>query len=449
MIIIITALVVFLIKTAICNLLLGTDIFGRFYEAFSFEDDEDQSRLVNTILNVFIPVVTIVVIYYLWIKTGITELDNIYLSIVLYYALRIISIFASGKSFLIDVRWEVKMFTLSFIISYLLYYVYHVEKIALIPDSDEIVVIVWTVIIGVCLVIFKRLMDLTTQMDRESNVREKYVINMTEKFTNLYDDDISRVLEDDYDELAVTVYSILIYENYSRSKIKKMAENIWFTISKVWSNPQMTLGIMQVTTSDMIDDRESVKRGTRLIKWWFNHWQDDEELSQIEYAITKYNNGEMYVKEIESISSYIEMNDLLTRNISEEDYDDCCNDDDYYEEDEIAEYIISELFYYDIARIINALFYSSRYIVTEQNDSILFLDCETNDIKKFCRIDAGDIVDDNCICYSEKLDEISRKDHIIINPRLISEQLQNKYDLMPDEIRRIVPMTQVWTIREG
>ena len=117
--------------------------------------------------------------------------------------------------------------------------------------------------------------------------------------------------------IEALVYSIMIYENFNRPKLRRLLENIGFRLGRC-----KTLGIMQVTTTKLINDRESVELGTKKILDDYqatydetkekmtssdessNGEQSNEEPSPyvlIEGTTKKYNPDDDYAEQVRSI----------------------------------------------------------------------------------------------------------------------------------------------------
>lgn len=446
---VILGIVVFLVKTFVCNTVVKTDVLGTFYSSFSFEDDDDDSRFINTLLNVLVPVITIVLLYYACLYFGKTKLDGFYLIIVIYYICRLVNIYFEGKWFLIDGTWESMMFISSFLISLFLYYLYRNPKVSLIPSADNIILLIWTALFGVIIAFLKKIIEKATKVKKERHCRENYIEKQFITIKNKYDKDISFILSDNYVFLSPYVYAVIIFENYNRSAFIRKTEYVWFYIKKVFITPKMTLGIMQVMTSQFINDRKSVQLGTRKILWDYNNEaSEDEDWNALEYAISKYNNWEEYYNEIKSIASIIKE---INCDVDENDEEDEIDNGEWLEyNDDIAKYIAEELCSYEIGLLINALFLSFKYTVVDTGLGTFFIKYDTNEKKSLLLVDELDDngIEESAILYSMKPDIAEYKNQVVINPDIISKELQLQYDMLPGTIKEIVKLERVWELVE-
>lgn len=92
------------------------------------------------------------------------------------------------------------------------------------------------------------------------NKENLYIKSKYRKFREKYNELIQSKCHNDFYE-AVT-YSIMIYEDFNRPKIVRLFEKIHFYITK----KSHTLGIMQVHTNKMIDDKTSIILAIKKIK---------------------------------------------------------------------------------------------------------------------------------------------------------------------------------------
>ncbi|RYD96128.1 MAG: hypothetical protein EOP54_14485 [Sphingobacteriales bacterium] len=124
--------------------------------------------------------------------------------------------------------------------------------------------------------------------------------------------------------LEAITFAIIIYEDFNRPKLARIIENIKFRLT----NRPHTLGVMQVTTSKLLTDLESVSLGTTKIVDAYKMYlqkpieknQDYYEWSTISEIISEYNTGKSYSNEVTELTLeikeefYKKTNDTLDRN---------------------------------------------------------------------------------------------------------------------------------------
>ena len=107
---------------------------------------------------------------------------------------------------------------------------------------------------------------------------------------------------------ADLLYAIMIVENYNRPPLIRMVENLKFRMS----HKRMSLGIMQVKTDKMIDDKESIKQAAVIIRKLRKEYVGDRKEKElrslgmlsgyIHMVAEKYNGGNWeYSREVREI----------------------------------------------------------------------------------------------------------------------------------------------------
>ena len=100
-----------------------------------------------------------------------------------------------------------------------------------------------------------------TFRQEKSRVRhERYIKTMYSKLQTKYNDLLVEKCDDEL--VRNTVYAIMIYENYNRPPVARLFENLCMRIYK----KELTLGIMQVKTSKLISNEESIILAIDIIK---------------------------------------------------------------------------------------------------------------------------------------------------------------------------------------
>ena len=175
------------------------------------------------------------------------------------------------------------------------------EKNNIFISVSELKEELWFAIILVIYGTIKNILDLKVKQDdvlTEQQLR-KYI---EKKFENLYKKYGSVLdINSKNSYLCITLFAIMIFENYNRGSIIRIFEKI-----KVKTGHEATLGIMQVKSNSIISDRESVSRAYDLIILYGKDYQE-KELSEgeVKDIAEKYNGGEKYSESIAYIYSRI------------------------------------------------------------------------------------------------------------------------------------------------
>lgn len=122
-------------------------------------------------------------------------------------------------------------------------------------SGDDLKTIIWLLVIVYIYQFFKD-RDVTLKSD-EKNISKESIVLSFAKLKLKYEEDIS--LNDDNQKLVV--YSIMIFNNYMRSKLFRKLDSIIFRIN----NKPRKLGIMQIMTKKYINDYESIVMACKKI----------------------------------------------------------------------------------------------------------------------------------------------------------------------------------------
>lgn len=136
--------------------------------------------------------------------------------------------------------------------------------------------------------------------------KHRYALCKYHEFAKKYSDIVDANCE--YVVDADLLFAIIIVENYNRPPLVRMVENLKFRMT----HKRMSLGIMQVKTDKMIDDKESIKQAAEIIsKLRDEYIQDCKEeklgtwgtlCGYIDFIARNYNGGNWdYASEVREI----------------------------------------------------------------------------------------------------------------------------------------------------
>ena len=122
-------------------------------------------------------------------------------------------------------------------------------------SGDDLKTIIWLLVIVYIYQFFKD-RDVPLKSD-EKNISKESIVLAFARLKLKYEEDIS--LNDDNQKLVV--YSIMIFNNYMRSRLFRKLDSIIFRIN----NKPRKLGIMQIMTKKYINDYESIVMACKKI----------------------------------------------------------------------------------------------------------------------------------------------------------------------------------------
>jgi len=236
---------------------LGEKSVSIGYMELSMTLPEETSPVFNFLFKAVAPVIFQILVIAVFEALGLNGLTYMSFMIIVYYwCFRLFVVLVLGKGRMTD--WLVQFIYIVTSIG-LSVVVYRVATKAgnLLPDPSTLRDELWILVILFLYQIFNKM----TFRQEKSRVRhERYIKTMYSKFQIKYNDLLVEKCDDEL--VRKIVYSIMIYENYNRPPFARFFENLCMRIDK----KGRTLGIMQVKTSKLISNEESIILAIDIIK---------------------------------------------------------------------------------------------------------------------------------------------------------------------------------------
>lgn len=274
------------------------------YSSFTFSETLNNNRNIsgNILLNVFMPNIVMIFVYIVSINFQINYVNNSIMYFVIFYYLYrwiLIHIILKRKE-LFNYPYEICLAFSSIALSYLISNFYLVSTDNLFIPLDEFKNEIWIVII---FLIYKFIIAIINKIYSEhnlvsENMKNRYIYKRFKKFFNKFNNDININIEDK--DIWVLLFSIMIKEDYHRGIILRMIEKI-----KVCFGYSATIGIMQVYSSKLITDLESIRIAYDKILQIKNNYYQNNDLCTNYYIAWEYNNSEEYALEVENINNIL------------------------------------------------------------------------------------------------------------------------------------------------
>lgn len=269
------------------------------YDQFSFNKNETTSGF-NIIYNMFLPNLYMLIINEFFL--GFKFSHYMYYIVIGYLLIRylVIGLFL-GRIRLLNVKYELTLVFLTLTVTYIAFSQFISKNISFFIPIEEFRNELFLLIILFLYSIFKnRIMNYFNSRENTSN-RKKYIIYQFNKFYKKYNKhiqyefefivsqkNINNYIVKNKKKLITILYSIMIYENYSRPKLFRFIENILYKNStKIHST-----GIMQTQNYRINNDFESITIATRkIIDYSLKQNNDDSSLNrtQILQIVNNYN----------------------------------------------------------------------------------------------------------------------------------------------------------------
>lgn len=225
------------------------------YRPLSFFVQPDEAPAFNLVFRTLSPVVYIIIIAAVLYSLHLDRLvNNLYLVTIFYAVFRLLINFLDGQLPLIN--WKVRLTSwLSVPFSWFIYEHIIKTKQHLFPNLDMIGDELW---LAVLIFMYSAFNNIKVSTDQNNNRLSQYIKATYSALKQKYDNIIIQKTEDQ--RMQALIYSIMIYENFNRPRLRRVFENVGFRLRKC-----KTLGIMQVTTEKLINDFQSVEIGADKI----------------------------------------------------------------------------------------------------------------------------------------------------------------------------------------
>ncbi|MES2427782.1 MAG: hypothetical protein V4560_12465 [Bacteroidota bacterium] len=276
-----------------------------YTEVTLFVKNEDAPAS-NFFIRVVTPIVYLIIISSVLYSIGADHfVYNIFFVNIYYLFFRLFFGLLTGRSRLINWYRQILYWTAITVISYVAYIKLISVKKNILPDFASLANELWIIILVFIFHVFNKI-----RISQSRNVERKdnYIYHEYIHFKELYGDLITT--ETKHQTLEAVVYAILIYENFNRPAIIRIIENLSFRITK---KPH-TLGVMQVLSSKIISDKESIKLGSKKVFNAFLKFEENYKLypdryygewSAYEEILANYNGGSSYSQEVTTLINTI------------------------------------------------------------------------------------------------------------------------------------------------
>lgn len=298
---------------------IGKHSYSIGYMEISIFVKTEEAPALNFLIRVLTPVVYIIIVSTILYYFGLDKyVWNIFLVNVYYIVFRLLFNLLTNRGLLLNWYRQFLYWGAIVVISYFTYYKIIKVKTNILPDFTTVANELWIIIL---IFVFQVTNNIRLSQDGTVKRKQNYLKTRHNYFKNLYGKKIKEITQNEV--LEAITYAILIYEDFNRPKLVRIIENIRFRITK---KPH-TLGVMQVMTSQLLTDNESVVLGTTKIvdsyKLYLQKSAEENygyyEWSAMSEIIGGYNTGISYGDEVTELAQtikeefYKETSDTLDR----------------------------------------------------------------------------------------------------------------------------------------
>ncbi len=315
-----------MIEVHILHLILGIFLFfiinwiGRHsysvgYMQISMFLKVEESPAFNFLFRIISPIVYLFIVSAFLYKIGLDKfVNNVYFISIYYVLFRLSFNLITNRGRLMNWYRQILYWISIISISYYAYTEIIYKKANILPDFETVSNELWIIIL---IFLFHTLNQIRVSPDKTIKRKQNYLASRFEHFQSKYGRIIDEKVQNE--KLKSIIYGIIIYEDFNRPRAARIVENISFRLT----NKKHSLGLMQVQTSNFINDLESVLLGVDKInnayqkalkekkldninKEEFNRYQGLSYEWKLQHSIIKdYNPDEPYIYEVSELSDDI------------------------------------------------------------------------------------------------------------------------------------------------
>jgi len=296
--------IVALIMFFVTNWLGGHTPVDRGYVTLSLIAEDDTMPAFNFVFKTLTPLVQYILFIALCqiITPFAFLLANSYMIIVYYWIYRGLYYICRGAFHLAN--WPIFMLYMIVSVGIAIWIYGFVESLdSILPGKEALRDQLWILI---AIFVYQVVNGLQINRTGTEDRKHRYALRKYHEFVKKYSEVVDANCE--YEVDADLLYAIMIVENYNRPPLVRMVENQKFRLS----HKRMSLGIMQVKTDKMIDDKESIRQAAGIISKLRQEYignRNEDELgalgrlgSYIHTLAEKYNGGNWeYAREVREI----------------------------------------------------------------------------------------------------------------------------------------------------
>ena len=266
-----------------------------------FDKKESKNNNVN---HIIIPSVYIIILAGLFTSLNFKSLNtNIFIIVIFELIIRLLYVKSVLKR---DVLVNNKYYCTIYIFAILFAYIIDnniISKVdSVIPSVESILPGLWLLII---IFIYSLLKDKLT-IDFIENKRKltdklgEYIVVSYARLKNRYNIYVNTKNKD----ISNIIYSIMVYENYKNPYFFRKLDNLLVK----YGTEATELGIMQIKTTKVITDEESIKLAlTKINKLYEKEVANKMSIQNLKNILKKYKNDDTFIEEISDIYDKIKL----------------------------------------------------------------------------------------------------------------------------------------------
>lgn len=294
---------------------IGKHSYSLGYMQISMFLKVEEAPAFNFLFRIISPIVYLFIVSAILYKIGLDKfVTNAYFISIYYVAFRLIFNLITNRGLLMNWYRQVLYWISIIVISYYSYSEIIYKKENILPDFDTISNELWIIIL---IFLFHTLNQIRISSDKTIQRKENYLKSRLSDFKVKYSDLVDEKVNND--KLKSIAYAIMIYEDFNRPKVARYVENARFKLT----GKKHSLGLMQVQTTEFINDRKSVELGLEKLKKAYmrtiqkrglnkketiellfsDAWSHEWSMERV--IISDYNKDDDYVQEVRTLTETI------------------------------------------------------------------------------------------------------------------------------------------------
>lgn len=261
------------------------------YVSTSLFEEPNESVALNFFIRALTPAVFIILVSSAAVALDRSDLRlGIIMVVPYYYVLRATVIFLFNRHRLISWSRYIGHALFGIAIAALAYKYLIVPNRSLIPDLETAGNELWLALLAFLYAVANKV---PLSGGPGARRRNAFVNIHYTTARRLFGEIIDAKVTDDL--LKLVAYSVLVYEDYCRPPAIRTLERL------AWWKKSRTTGIMQVSASDALTDRESVKRGLDILLASWGKYSGEERWLRVRSTISDYNKDEDYIGRVQEV----------------------------------------------------------------------------------------------------------------------------------------------------
>lgn len=218
----------------------------------------EEAPAFNFLFRIISPIIYLFIVSVFLYKIGLDRfVTNVYFISIYYILFRLTFNLLTTRGLLMNWYRQFIYWISIITISYFAYTEIIYKRENILPDFTTVSNEIWIIIL---IFLFHTLNQIRVSSDKTIQRKENYLKSRYSHFKKKYGELVNDKTTND--KLRALIYSIMIYEDFNRPKAARIFENARFKLT----GKKHSLGLMQVQTSQFINDRKSVELGIEKVK---------------------------------------------------------------------------------------------------------------------------------------------------------------------------------------